>query len=226
MSMDANDPQTWTTVHLKEYIERILTEQNRALDQAGEEREKSASILREGLISSIAEGDRALRDHVAAQVDQLRSQLAASVALTEANFKASSERTTGVRNELLLIAEAAKEAVIKAEVATDKRFEGINDFRGELSDRWDKTLPREVAESQFSDIQKRIDINASGIGGALAREEFRSTISEWADWRQNIDRRMAEQQGSAQGVKQFVGIALTAASVLIGFVVAFANGAI
>lgn len=51
---------------------------------------------------------------------------------------------------------AADKAVTKAEIATEKRFEGVNEFRGALSDQTAKLFPREEALSKFENMQKDI----------------------------------------------------------------------
>ncbi len=60
--------------------------------------------------------------------------------------------------------QAAKEAVIKAEVAADKRFEAVNEFRSTLSDqattfisRAEFTAVREAAEERIALLTARLD---------------------------------------------------------------------
>ncbi len=53
---------------------------------------------------------------------------------------------------------AADKAVTKAETATEKRFEGVNEFRATLADQAARLLPREEALSKFENLQK--DVNA------------------------------------------------------------------
>jgi hypothetical protein len=51
---------------------------------------------------------------------------------------------------------AADKAVTKAEIATEKRFEGVNEFRATLADQAQRLMPREEALSKFENIQKDI----------------------------------------------------------------------
>jgi hypothetical protein len=56
---------------------------------------------------------------------------------------------------------AAKEAVTKAESASEKRFESINEFRGTLSDQARTLMPRAEAEAQFKVLNEKLEaINA------------------------------------------------------------------
>ena len=52
---------------------------------------------------------------------------------------------------------AAEKAVIKAEVSTEKRFEAVNEFRGQLADQARTLMPRAEAEARIESIQKLVD---------------------------------------------------------------------
>jgi hypothetical protein len=51
---------------------------------------------------------------------------------------------------------AADKAVNKAETATEKRFEGVNEFRQTLADQASRLMPREEALSKFENMLKDI----------------------------------------------------------------------
>lgn len=53
---------------------------------------------------------------------------------------------------------AAKEAVIKAEAAAEKRFEGVNEFRATLADQQRTLMPRQEAELAMDSMKEKIDI--------------------------------------------------------------------
>lgn len=50
-----------------------------------------------------------------------------------------------------------KEAVTKAEVAAEKRFESVNEFRNTLSDQQRNLMPRSEAEIQFKGLNEKVD---------------------------------------------------------------------
>jgi len=52
----------------------------------------------------------------------------------------------------------AKEAVLKAEAATEKRLEGLNEFRASLTDNQRTLIPRAEAEIRFAALADRIDV--------------------------------------------------------------------
>jgi phosphopantetheinyl transferase (holo-ACP synthase) len=68
---------------------------------------------------------------------------------------------------------AAKEAVLKAESATEKRFDSVNEFRGALADQAATLMPRFEADSRLNaletalgDVAKAVSV-MSGRGSGL-----------------------------------------------------------
>ena len=81
-------------------------------------------------------------------------------------------------------------------MAADEKFKSVNAFRGELSDRWAMTMPREVAEATFNELRKQIQTNTARI----------DTMS-----------------GKSMGTSATVGLGLAVATILISLIVLFAN---
>jgi hypothetical protein len=74
---------------------------------------------------------------------------------------------------------AADKAVTKAEIATEKRFEGVNEFRGSLADSNARMMPREEASSKFENMEKdlaAIVTSVSVLSNRVTSVESRSTI--------------------------------------------------
>ena len=70
---------------------------------------------------------------------------------------------------------SAKEAVLKAEVASEKRFESVNEFRGQLADQSATLMPRAEANTKFdsmneklTDITNRLNISQGASKGLQA----------------------------------------------------------
>ena len=154
------DEDNVAVVSLRDYVEAIFEEQRRGMLVAEDEREKAAKALRDELARAIEEGDRALREHISQQVAQIRE------ALESAN-KLEVARIEGVRRETSLILESNKEAVTKAEVATEKRFESVNEWRDQSADRErsqqedraaleSKFAPREVVDAQLEGLRREL----------------------------------------------------------------------
>jgi small-conductance mechanosensitive channel len=51
---------------------------------------------------------------------------------------------------------AAKEAVLKAEVATEKRFESVNEFRGQLADQTSNLMPRAEYNAKHQALEDKL----------------------------------------------------------------------
>lgn len=96
-----------------------------------------------------------LRDHV-------NQMMSAHDRRYEQRFNAQEQ---AVKDALL----AAKEAVIKAETATEKRFEGVNEFRGQLADQARDLMPRKESEESTRVVNEKIaDLNTR-VGKAEAK---------------------------------------------------------
>ena len=197
------DNHALTTVALRDYVEALFNEQQRATEMAEREREKAATVLRSeqlrtqqtaeqeraksadalaaSLAQSIREGDERLREHITQQVKQIEAALAAA------------------QRETLIQHEASEKAIAKAEAANEKRFGSVNEFRVQLADQATLFLPREVFDAQFADLNKRVGANTDNINTTI---------------------------GKSAGVSSTVGYFITAATIVISLVVLLANGTV
>lgn len=66
---------------------------------------------------------------------------------------------------------AAKEAVVKAEAASDKRFESVNEFRKTLTDQTGTFIPRTEAEVKFKSLEEKVAEVRTFQVQALGRSE-------------------------------------------------------
>lgn len=84
-------------------------------------------------------------------------------------------------------------AVIKAETATEKRFEGVNEFRQTLADQAATLMPRSEALSKFENMQKDITTLDKGLqeirekgssitGRDLQRDQTRQDVATREGW--------------------------------------------
>ncbi len=62
--------------------------------------------------------------------------------------------------------QAAKEAVTKAEIAAEKRFDAQNEFRAQLSDQANTFMPRGEADLQLRSLDEKIN-TLQGIVGSI-----------------------------------------------------------
>ena len=95
-------------------------------------------------------------DTLKAHFDTLRATDGKNV---EQRFVAAEERTT-------LALTAADRAVIKAENATEKRFDAVNEFRATLADQASTLMPRAEAEIRLRGLSEQIeDLRGTRRGG-------------------------------------------------------------
>lgn len=111
------------------------------------------------------EGDTRLREHIGAQYGQISAALEAA------------------RRETSFAHAASEKAIAKAEVANEKRFESVNEFRSQLSDQATTFLPREVAESFFNQLSERVrSIEGHQLTAAGASDQQRRTSDRTQPW--------------------------------------------
>lgn len=58
--------------------------------------------------------------------------------------------------------QAAQQAVTKAEIAAEKRFDNVNEFRGQLADQAANLMPRNEATVLFKSLDERVNKLESG----------------------------------------------------------------
>ena len=148
------------SVPLRQYFEALMHEQQRGVELAEVERGEKAKALRTEMERTIAEGDKALREHVKAQVHQIREAL-------ESAERLEVQRFDSLKREMQLITEAAQEAINKLADAYEKRFESVNEWRGQSADRErsqqeemaklsSQFMLREVADAQIADLRREV----------------------------------------------------------------------
>lgn len=89
--------------------------------------------------------------------------------------------------------ESAEKAVAKAEMAAERRFEAVNEFRGQLADQAATLMPRIEYEAKHHALEKQVD--------------------ELAD-------RVTRAEGSSTGKGMMYGWLIAAAGVIISVVIA------
>ena len=75
--------------------------------------------------------------------------------LREDDDERNGQRFTASQLAVAAALNAAKEAVAKAEMASEKRFDSVNEFRATLSDQQRTLLPRAEAELQFREVRQQ-----------------------------------------------------------------------
>lgn len=81
--------------------------------------------------------------------------------------------------------EAIHEAVEKKETATEKRFDSVNEFRGQLKDQATLFMPRSEYQALHSSLENKVDLIAErltriegvAVGGDRRRSEGVSNVT-------------------------------------------------
>jgi hypothetical protein len=86
------------------------------------------------------------------------------------------QRFDSMKREMELITDAAATAITKVEAATDKRFEGVNEWRGQSADR-ERSQQEELAKltSQFS-LREVVDAQITDLRRSL--EDLRDKVNK------------------------------------------------
>jgi hypothetical protein len=146
-------------------------------------------------------------DHLLAVVNERHARV---ITLIEGNDKRYEERfsasqkalelgLSGQKSEISAALAAADRAVLKAEVATEKRFESVNEFRGTLDQQQRTLIPRSEVDVLMRGVEEKIvTLNKS-------LDETKATIASMQSERTGIK----GGYGYAVGI---VGFVLTVAS--------------
>lgn len=110
----------------------------------------------------------------AADIMELAERVAALDRLMEAKFVTFQVLVDSQAEKVALALSAADKAVTKAEIATEKRFEGVNEFRGQLADQAASLVSRtefltksDALSEKLSDLADRMNRNegkGAGVG--------------------------------------------------------------
>lgn len=113
-------------------------------------------------------------------VDTLRSHLSTIINERDRRY---GERFDAQENAVAAALQAAKEAVNKAETAAEKRFDAVNEFRGQLADQAATFMPREVAETQMAGIRRSTEANTERLniafGSSTQMDRSKDNSTRW-----------------------------------------------
>ena len=190
-------PGAWTAEQIKEYVERILTEREKAVVR--EQEARNTAVIREQETRDVAlrreqeARETALIREQASRdlaVDRERENLASMIAQGDSNLREHmAQQIEGVRQqveaaarETEIRAAEAEKAILKQETATERRFSSVNEWRGQSLDR-ERTqqeevsklsstfAPREVLDAKVEDLAKRIEANTRRLDQTGGQKE-------------------------------------------------------
>lgn len=131
------------------------------------------------------------------------------------------------RNETGLAFDASKEAITKAEIATEKRFDSVNEFREQLADQATRFMPRSEAEAAIARATERVqEITAAGHL-LMPRAEADSALDRNEERIQELTDRLNRSEGKGIGLNAswvYILSALAALGTIVSLYVAFRGG--
>ncbi len=83
--------------------------------------------------------------------------------MTERDLRYS-QRAAAQDNAVSSALETSEKAIVKAESATEKRFDSVNEFRATLADQATKLLPRAEFDVQHAALTDRVQLNENRFG--------------------------------------------------------------
>lgn len=200
---DAGEVVTW-----KAYVDAIFVEHRIQIEAALEAHDNRMfsdkesvsnrlAALYESMTRLMEAGDEALRQHIGSQSTQIAAELTSVDKRLIALHEEMVLRDTAIRDLLstetkaydVRVREAfaaSEKAIEKAEASSEKRFDAVNAFREQLAEQANQFLPREVADTQFSELRKLIQRNTErldldqGSNQATTRSEDRN--QPWVIW--------------------------------------------
>lgn len=142
---------------LQEQLNKGLSSEQKATALALESVNKATAISQQTADRAVAKAEAAAdKIHLQNMIDALRNNF-------EGQIQAAKEA-------LAANMASQEKAVTKAEMATEKRFEGVNEFRAQLSDQASRFMPRTEAEAWSSSNADKI----SSLASRMDRLEGRS----------------------------------------------------
>lgn len=113
----------------------------------------------------------------------LNSAIESLGALTEARFVTYRTLLDSQAAQVSLALDAADKAITKAESATEKRLEAVNEFRAQLGDQAKTFLTREVFDAAMANlaqerdgIRRRMEELQLAMTGLMTREQVADTV--------------------------------------------------
>jgi hypothetical protein len=168
----------WTVDTLREHLTRQITAGHDTLRQRLDDTREYARLQFTDQQASIARQFDGMRDSTRLQVADMRVLLderyATQVKALDAAFKAAEQAVT------VALANAEK-ATAKAEMASDKRFDAVNEFRKALTDQTATFLPRAEYDTAHAALADRLTVTADRVSALELRLTSRLDRGEGTD---------------------------------------------
>ena len=205
--------ESWTIDTLRQHVLEIIAGQNRIFAEMDRRYQDRFEAQAEAITAALAAANRTMDEvgtttSIREQVASIGSSIAALDKLTDAKFVTFRTLIDAQAVQVALALTSSDKAVTKAEIANDKRFEGVNEFRAQQADIIATFIPRVEAEQRMTGNSEKIDhleLQLNALTARMDRGEGRS----------------GGHTDSTKNLVTIVGIVLTAITVLVGLYLAF-----
>jgi hypothetical protein len=182
----------------------------------------AVAALREYLLVQLAGMDRLTDERFVMQVKSTETAFAVQQTAMRTAFDAAD---SAVKTALA----SAKEATTKAEIATEKRLELVNEFRDQQRDVIAQFLPRKEFDALYQSLTEKINVLSSrldrGEAGQKGAQSVTGTDFEASTFRQFQEASNAQGRRAVNGqVIAGVAVLIAVASVVVTIVLALRKG--
>ena len=141
-----------------------MSEQARVPTSDGNRTGWSLETTIDYLLAVIAEKDAHLRTLIIGNDKRYEERFSASQKALELGLQ-------GQKSEISAALAAADRAVMKAETATEKRFESVNEFRGTLDNQQRTLIPRSEVDVLVKGLEEKIAQLTKTVDGLIAERQ-------------------------------------------------------
>jgi chromosome segregation ATPase len=104
-----------------------------------------------------------------AELKRIDGDLASLDRLTDAKFVTQRTMLDAQSAQVKVALEAAEKAIAKSEMAVDKRFDGVNEFRNALTDLSAEMATRRELESSIRELKDSLKVMSNTVGDLRSR---------------------------------------------------------
>jgi hypothetical protein len=155
------DPTTQadlTKVTIVEHVTTLISALDRRFDTLHQDLKEDLDHRFDAVYKAMAEADLRYQQRFDQQQKALEAALAAA------------------KEAVATALTAAEKATTKAEVASERRFESVNEFRGQLADQAANLMPRSEAEARFVALSEKVDelknYQAATVGSSAGKQQY------------------------------------------------------
>jgi len=164
---------------LQSQLDRRFEDVEKTLKVELLQRDRAVEVLAESLKQQVNVGDDNLRQHISNQVDQIKQALEAANKLMDARLGTLDQQIKSVHREIDIETDATRTAVQKAETATEKRFESVNEFRAQMADQSALFISRREVEASVNAISEKVAAITDRINRSEGKGSGMSQIVGW-----------------------------------------------